>query len=651
VVICDVRVTDVAMMSARHGAWFGWVWLSVACSSGSPGGGGDDDLVDVLPAVCTAGSAFAAGTSWFREVTAERGLTGIGGQRLNVVDIDGDGYPDLLVRRGVGVTALMHNRGDGSFEDVTQSSGLVAMRSGGSGARPIAVVAFADVDNDGDLDAYTGTVTSDTTASAGEHSELMLNDGAGHFSFGPATSAIRASDRIDTVAGASFTDIDRDGTIDLWIPQHSYDTTSSIVPQQSHLFVGDGTGSFTDATVALGLETKPWSSVADLNAGLAHTRAWGALACDLDGDGTPELMAPSYGRSPNHLWQGRATGAQVTFANRSVASGYAYDTNQSWKDNQFARCYCQANPGAADCSGMAAPTITCSNNWNHAMDREPFRLGGNSASTACGDLDNDGDMDLLTSEIKHWWAGAGSDGSEVLVNTGASDVVFDRPGDDALGLAVPHTTSSWDEGHMTNALFDFDNDGWLDIYQGGSDYPGNRGRLYRQKAPLQFEELATGDFFSHYRSHGVAVADFDRDGDLDIVVGHSLARCDSECQPTDNVRMFENTQGQLGNWLELTLSAPSGSRINGSAIGARIEITTDATTQTREVGGGYGHYGAQDDMTIHVGLGRACTATVKIRWPDAALTTETYTLPAGYRFNVEQGQTPSVTPCGEATQP
>jgi hypothetical protein len=613
--------------------------------------GGELPDPDPLPVVCTAGTRFSPGTSYFKEVTAAANLTGVLGQRINVADFDGDGYPDLLVRKGAaGVedfsspagrhTWLLRNRGDFTFEDVTQSSGLLAMRGGGSGGRPIWVAAFADVDNDGDLDAYTGTVTSDTGASGGEHSEIMLNDGHGAFTFGPETSDIRAIGRIDTVAGASFVDFDRDGNLDLWLPQHNYDTASSIVPQQDRLYAGDGTGGFTDVTAIVGLETKPWTSIADLNAGLAHTRAWGALACDLDGDGTTELLAPSYGRSPNHLWQGKRVGGQVQYANRSVASGYAYDADQTWKDNQFARCYCQANPSAQDCAGVPAPAISCSNNWNHASDREPYRLGGNSAATSCGDLDNDGDMDLLTSEIKHWWAGAGSDGSEVLVNTGAA-VVFERPGDAALGLAIQHT-GSWDEGHMTNTLFDFDNDGWLDIYQGGSDYPGNRGRLYHQTSALSFEEVATSDFFSHFRSHGVAVADFDRDGDLDIIVGHSLARCDAECQPTDNVRIFENTHASAGNWLQLTLRAPGSAMINASAVGARITIEAGGITQTREIGGGYGHYGAQDDMTVHVGLGTACDAEVTVRWPDADLTTEHVTLQAGYRYLVEPGKTPVV---------
>lgn len=596
---------------------------------------------DSLPIVCTAGTAFAAGSSWFLETTAQANLTGIGGQRLAVIDFDGDGYPDLVVRRdATGIedfsspagrhTFLLHNRRNGTFEDVTEASGLLARRAG-SGGRPVAVVAFADVDNDGDLDAYTGTVTSNPAASGGEHSEIMINDGAGHFTLGPVSDVCAAS-RVDTVAGASFVDFDRDGFIDLWVPQHD-DGSVSVTGAQAHLFRGDGTGAFTDVTASAGLTTNPWTSTSDINAGLAHPRATGALACDLDGDGTTELLAPADARTPNHLYQGVRIGTAVMFENRGVASGYAYDSNIDWTDNLFVQCYCRdVDPGAQDCTGVPAPTYPCVAGWNPTTDHELYRLGGNTESTTCGDLDNDGDMDVMTSELRHWYIGGSSDRSEVLVNTGDPQVRFARPGAAAMGLAIDYATVDWNEGLMTAAFWDFDNDGWLDIYEGATDYPGNRGHLYRQKAPLSLEEVATGDFFSHFRSQGLAIADFDRDGDLDIVVGHSLLRCDSDCQLTDNIRMFVNSQGSAGNWIELSLSARTGT-INGAAIGARVRVTAGGITQTREIGGGYGH-GAQDDVTLHIGLGTACEPTVEIRWPDAALTTETHTLQAGYRFAV-----------------
>lgn len=628
--------------------------LSDADTSQDAEAGGADAEVSA----CAPGSRYTPGEAMFVERTEAMGLDGVLGTRLSVGDLNGDGYADVIVRRGPRgadladgprYTWVLLNRQGRGFDDFTEASGFLATRGSYPAAvgRPVEVVAFADLDNDGDLDAYSGldtrspvTVTPEGGAeiTLQETSEVLLNDGEGHFELTYPGDPLRRAGLEDVPAGAAFTDVNRDGYVDLWLAQGGLGA-----PLQDRLYLNDDRGTLTDATAAWGLTTAEWSGAEAINDGGGHTTAWGATACDLNGDGWPELLTPSYGRAPNHLWRGEGEG----YTNVSVASGYAYDADQRWQDNQFAACHCEANPGDEGCDTAEAPLIQCNQmNWRHSQDRAPFRLGGNSGATVCADLDSDGDLDLYTTEIRHWWAGLGSDAGELLLNGGDPEVRLSRPGREATGLTIPHDGPVWDEGLITAGALDVDNDGRLDLYVGATDYAGNRGRLYMNvtEAPdaPRFIEAKTADFFEHNRSHGMAVADFDRDGDLDLIVGHSRARCDAEapnnCYETPQIRYFENVIGDQGHWLQLALSG--GGSVNGAAIGARITVRTEAGAQVREIGGGYGHFGAQADQVAHFGLGDACAAEVEIRWPDGDLTTATYTLDGDHRYRLQPGGEP-----------
>lgn len=589
-----------------------WLLALAACTDAPPN--------DSEPLVCEPGASYDGGPT-FVDASEAWGLVDLAatGVRIDAVDVDDDSWPDLVVRKGNGVggtdTWILRNTGQGSFEALAPPTGREGPRDG-------ATWVFADIDGDGDLDAYSGLV--DQNGAYAETSEILLGAGDGTFSLGDAGSEVRRGAG-DMPYGAAFTDYDRDGHVDLLVGEYDY--------QQSRLYRGDGAGGFTDVSTDIGMKTKRWSTDA-LNAGQAHPLSWSAAACDLNNDGYPELLSSSYGRSPNHLWRNDAG----TLVARGVESGYAWDHRQDWTTNENARCWCKHNPSDDECDGVPEPElISCTSDsglrWNHDTDRELYRLGGNSGATVCRDIDNDGWADLLTTEIVHWDVGDTSDPSEILFNTQDPLVTFERPGNDVTGLLRDHDIPDWNDGDITASLFDFDNDGWTDVWIGSSDYEGTRGLLWRQVAPRQFEAVPSDVGVDHRRSHGSALADFDHDGDLDLVVGHSSARCDGECYDSFHVRLWENQLGGGNNWVQLDLRTAVGS--NSRAIGARVEVTAGDLTQVQQVDGGHGQWGNQDDLVLHFGLGEACEADVVITWPDGAVTE--HHVVGGQRMQIEQG--------------
>jgi len=178
-----------------------------------------------------------------------------------------------------------------------------------------------------------------------------------------------------------------------------------------------------------------------------------------------------------------------------------------------------------------------------------------------------------------------------------------------------------------------------------SDYAGTYSLLWQQQADQTFVEVGDDAGTRIDRSHGVAVIDYDRDGDYDIVSGTSLMRWSASDNPPapDDVYAYvlRNETGAAANKIMLHVrgSGASGGA-NRDALGGRVTVTAGGTTYTREVQGPYGLDGIQNDELIIIGIGAACTAdSVTVRWPNAALDEVTFTdVLANYVLVVEEGQ-------------
>lgn len=616
----------------------------------------EEEAPEPPPEICK-GAPSLGGGPYFEEraddvLLGPSGIHALGNRLMNA-DLDGDLYPDLIVHGGGSNNRdspetdtyeerrrwIVMNRAGGSgrqFEDFTVESAYGAIRDGGMG-RSCQLAVAGDVDNDGDLDLFSGTYVDASSGAdppdPGDRSEILLNDGSGHFTLAPLSHAF--GEYQFTTAGATFVDSDRDGLLDVYVGNF-YVVYGYFPSFADTLLRGGGDGTFTDVTEASGLmlPTSPFGEG-------ANKPSYGVSSCDIDGDGDTDLLQSSYGRQLNMLWINDGG----TFTEVGRETGYASDEQEDYTDNQMYRCHCQLS---GDCTAPA-PVISCtSDTWNVGYDDQPWRLGGNTFTTLCGDIDNDGDNDVLHTEIRHWWAGSSSDPSQLLRNVEADTALgftFERVDNTESGLHRGWPPYNWNEGDISGAFLDFDNDGRKDILLMSSDYPPDtRTYFFHQQADGTFMEIAPAAGIDTPCGQEVTVADFDRDGDVDVITAYSTMRNSSwpGDPPYTEARLFYyvNTAGQDADSIEIHLVGDPGASTNASAIGARVEVTAGGITQMREVSGGYGTFGLQEDMVLHFGVGGACTVDeIKVTWPDAGGTEQVFTdVRANYLVELTQGR-------------
>jgi hypothetical protein len=634
-------------------------------------GAGPEPIDAKLAGACTEP---VAGALRFTDASVAWGLDDahlqVRGNMLEAADLDGDGYADLLVHMaGDGrsdpskpgknqlVRVLMNRPASGggrTFEDATVSSGYGTVRVAGAPAgllRQATFAATADVDNDGDLDIVSGAYIDGRypDKDLGDRSDVLLNDGQGHFALAPASEFQSVpADKLPTTSAFAVLDANRDGFTDMLVSFWYEKYGEGYSGLQARLFLGDGTGRFRDATAGSGLETKNtgWRTFQN------HRPSFGAVACDADGDGETDIMLAAYGRQTNQLYRATRDGSSVQYAEIGAASGYAMDDVTDFSDNEFYRCYCATSK---TCSAPA-PRLQCSGNeWSAGSDDQPWRAGGNTFTTVCADFNGDGRNDLYNAEIVHWHIGTSSDPSQVLLNAGATDsapVRFERPGRAAMGLEWPHPTTSWNEGGIGAAAADFDLDGRPDILVAATDYPGNWSLVFQQQAgtTTTFKEVGEAVGLHHACTNGTAIADFDRDGDLDVVVGSSTMRdCAQSWPQGPEVHLYENHTIDAGRGPGVLQLALEGKGVGGAAkspFGARVRVVQGDKVFTQEFVGAYGHKSIQHEPVLTFGLGASCAIDgIEVRWPDAAGTVERFVnVGTGKRLRIVQGSGIRVAP-------
>ncbi|MBN2383336.1 CRTAC1 family protein [bacterium] len=288
----------------------------------------DDDDDDATPTPTpTIGPTATPQPIHFTEVTAEVGLSQASGFYAAIADVNNDGYPDLLLHEPMNeATGDVLNKqflylnvpGDNNgrkFVDFTQESGIRANRRGTDQGRHSSLAVFADVDNDGDPDMFSGMYFHrlENYTDLGDRNDLLLNDGSGHFSLAPDLVFFDAG--LVNTSGATFLDYDLDGHVDLFIGNWflDYHGGTNDVFSQDLLYRNNGDGSFTDVTNAVGLNLiQP---------------TYGVAMADTNGDGYPDLFAGNYCRGKGYHWLNNGNG---TFSEIGASSNFSEFIHCSW---------------------------------------------------------------------------------------------------------------------------------------------------------------------------------------------------------------------------------------------------------------------------------------------------------------------------------
>jgi enediyne biosynthesis protein E4 len=529
----------------------------------------------------------ASGLTWGVRRVAVRGwnLVETMGGGGGFVDVDGDGWLDVYLvsyslepQPGTGKPvgdALYRNNRDGTFTDVTARSGISGLRRGMG-------LAVADYDGDG---------RSDLFVSGYDTSVLYHNEGGGRFREVAGRAGVRGK---LWGCSATFLDYDRDGKPDLFVsnylefdaekpgasPCHMYDdypfcSISKFTGQPSSLFRNKGDGTFEDVSAAAGI-------AALVGKGMA------VVAADLDDDGWIDVFQTN-DSAPNFLFKNAGGGR---FREVGLEAEVAFDP-----------------------SGRVTGAM----------------------GTDAEDVDGDGRLDLLVTNFNHY-------GTFLHTNTGG--MRFTDRGS-VLGLSMPTFNTS-----VYGARFlDVDNDGFIDLFMASGHpfvpvakvWPGVNFRdppfLFRGDG-RRFTNVAAeaGEALRRpYAGRGVAVGDFDNDGDPDV-----LMLCMEEPP-----RLFRN-DGPGGHWVGLELA---GTRSGRDAIGARVTLTADGRARARELVGGGGYLTASD-ARLRFGLGETTRVELlEVRWPSGLV--ERFPAPAIDRYTkLREGSGSRATPHpSERTQP
>jgi len=442
------------------------------------------------------------------------------------------------------------------FTDITEEAGIALTEGLTESA------AWGDYDNDGDEDLYL-------TVDGPNH--LFRNDGGGRFTDVTETAGVGTQ---GFSVGTAFGDLDNDGDLDLYVV--NFGGGLDVLYRNDGPVGPGGAYRFTDITRVAG------TNIERSSRGMAFV--------DYDRDGLLDIFVMAIG--PNILY--RNLGG-LRF--RNVAGSLGVD-----QDDQGVGVV------AVDIDDNGWPDLFTGNRssdfsnlfLNHGGVFEDVAVEAGITSRGLGmgvaalDADNDLDTDL-------YWTSWPEVANALYENRGGGlfDNVAAASGtDDPIGWGISCNVG------------DVDLDGWQDLFvTNGFSSSSGPNVLFHNLGNGGFADITNSVGGGDFDGRGVAFADFDNDGDLDLVVTADV---------NEPNRLWRNDSPTGHHWLGLRLQ---GRRSNVSAIGARVVVTTVEGSYVQEVSGGAGR-GSQNSLPLEFGLGPATVVDeLTIRWPSGTVQT------------------------------
>ena len=588
-------------------------------------GSGGPAYIDITAGTLGGNASYSAqllhGTDYWRTVLdGACGIDIYGHNGVSVGDIDGDGFDDLYVCQPGGLpNRLYRNRGDGNFEDITESAGVGVIEN-------TACALIVDVDNDGRQDLIVVRATGPM---------LFINQGNGKFRQ-KADAFQFVNPPQGTFTGAAVADYDRDGWLDIYFCLYVYYQGSDQYKYPSPYYAAENgppnfmmrnnrNGTFRDVTAETGLNQN--------NTRYSFCCGWG----DFNGDGWPDLyVVNDFGRK--NLYQNNGNGTFTDIAPQARVEDIGAGMSVCWLDydNDGAEDFYVADMWTAageristqDIFKKDASTEARAFYRKHAMGNSLFRNRSRSGDAAFEDTTRSAGVG-----IGRWaWSSDAWDfDHDGFPDLYIANGMVSGPSREDLNSffwrqVVAYSPDQAQPSHNYER-------GWSAINEliraDGTWIGYERNIFYANNGDGTFSDISgvVGlDFLEDGRAF--ALADFDLDGRLEVFLKNRNG---------PQLRVLKNVMENLPPSISFRLR---GLTSNHDAIGAVVTVKTDLGRQSRSLQAGSGFL-SQHSKDVFFGLGAAKEPVqASIRWPNG-LVQELRDLPINHRVWVEEGSEPT----------